>query len=338
MNVCTSNMPRLSQEERSRALGLLDAGFSVRNVARLFNVNHTTISRLRSVADMPRSGRPRCLTDADERYVRIASLRDRFRPATSIANEINRLRPTNVSAQTVRNSLHRACLRARRPEIGIPLSENHRRLRQEWATRHQRWTMARWRDVLFSDESRFNIDFADGRRRTWRRRNERFSRCCIAQRNRYGGGSVMVWGAISWNHRTELVVINGNLNAQQYCNQILHPHVIPFIRRYGQRLVFQQDNARPHTARATQQFLQTNNIAVLPRPARSPDLLPFEHVWDILGRNVRSRHNARNIQELGNALQIEWNAIPQNDIRNVIGSMRRRCNACVQAGGGHTRY
>ncbi|GFW53528.1 HTH_Tnp_Tc3_2 domain-containing protein [Trichonephila clavipes] len=39
--------------------------------------------------------------------------------------------------------------------------------------------------------------------------------------------------------------------------------------------IYQQDNARPHTARLSQQCLQ--GYDVLPWPAKSPDLSPIEH-------------------------------------------------------------
>jgi len=37
-------------------------------------------------------------------------------------------------------------------------------------------------------------------------------------------------------------------------------------------------------------------------------------------------------------LVAEWNAIPQNRIRDLIRGMRRRCEAVIDAHGRHTRY
>jgi transposase len=36
--------------------------------------------------------------------------------------------------------------------------------------------------------------------------------------------------------------------------------------------VVQQNNARPHAARVTMDYLEQNNINVLPWPSKSPDL------------------------------------------------------------------
>ena len=155
-----------------------------------------------------------------------------------------------------------------------------------------------WTNVIFSDESRFTVSSADGRQRIYRRRN---AQCCVRERDRFGRGSVMVWGAINHRFQSQLVIVNGNLNAQRYIDQILRPVVIPLIQRRGRHFQFQQDNARPHTARLTQQFPQRNGVSVLDWPSNSPDLSPIEQ-WDKLGRRVRQRRPApRNVAELSAA-------------------------------------
>jgi len=60
---------------------------------------------------------------------------------------------------------------------------------------------------------------------------------------------VKIWGAISYARKTQLVHIPGNLNAARYRDEVLTPHMLPAMNL--RREVFQHDNARPHTARAT---------------------------------------------------------------------------------------
>jgi hypothetical protein len=55
----------------------------------------------------------------------------------------------------------------------------------------------------------------------------------------------------------------------RYIDQVLRPHVVPHFARY-QNKTFQQDNARAHTARATRDFLQQNNVNVMNWPDLNP--------------------------------------------------------------------
>ena len=91
----------------------------------------------------------------------------------------------------------------------------------------------------------------------------------------------MVLGGISHRAKTDLVTIQCK-NAMRYCNEIVQPVLLPFLR-HGHAAIFQQDNARPHVARHTMNFLQANNVNVLDWPARSLDISPVEHLWDHLG-------------------------------------------------------
>lgn len=336
-------MPRLSNVQRERAVGMLQAGRSVIDIATAMGCSRRTVYDLRhrlqqsgTTADRPRSGRPRVTSRVEDRNIVLRHLRNRFLPAARTRAEMFQGR---LSAQTIRNRLRSANLHARRPSRGPILTPFHRRQRLLWAQRHLRWTQRDWNRVVFSDESRFTLRFADGRLRVWRRPNERYAQCCVQEVDRFGGGSCMAWGAFCGNNRSRLLVIHGNLTAAAYRDQVLTPELIPFMAAHGPGLQFQHDNARPHTALLTRNFLQNAGINVMDWPSRSPDLNPIEHVWDALGRGLRElRNQPQNLQELGAALQDLWRRIPNHVFTNIRQSMRRRCMAVVNARGGHTQY
>ena len=207
-----------------------------------------------------------------------------------------------------------------------------------WANQHQAWTLRNhWPHVWFSDESRFLLQRHDGRRRVYRRRGERYAAPCVDEAPPHGGGGVTVWGAISNTGRSQLVWVQGNLTAAQYIQDILQPHVLPLMGTPG--AVFQQDNARPHTAHITVAYFNNQNIRTLPWPSLSPDLSPIEHLWDELDRRLRVRNvPPATPDELFAVLQEDWETIPRQTIQHLIASMPRRCRAVIQANGGHTRY
>ena len=80
---------------------------------------------------------------------------------------------------------------------------------------------------------------------------------------------------------------------------------LPFIQFHGPNVTFMHDNARPHLAAITRQFLATNNVNVLDWPADSPDLIPIEQAWYELGRRVRRNHAIHTVKDLTAALKSE---------------------------------
>ncbi|GFX43119.1 transposable element Tcb2 transposase [Trichonephila clavipes] len=81
--------------------------------------------------------------------------------------------------------------------------------------------------------------------------------------------------------------------------------------------IFQQNNARPHTARVSQDCLRT--VTTLPWHARPPDLSPIEHIWDNLGWRVV---HPMSLNELEARLLQIWNEMSQDIIQNLMRSYR----------------
>ncbi|GFV25839.1 transposable element Tcb2 transposase [Trichonephila clavipes] len=119
----------------------------------------------------------------------------------------------------------------------------------------------------------------DNRVRVWRPRGERLNPAFALQRNTTPTAGVMVWDAIAYDTRLSLVLIRGNLTAEWYAHDILQPHVLPLMLRLP-GAIFQQDNARPPTARMSQDCLPHCYYPFW--AARSPDLSPIEPIWDHL--------------------------------------------------------
>ena len=293
-----SIMVRLTDVQRGRAIALLMQGQRQQQVANHFGVNVSTIERfvrrLREtghLADRPRSGRPRVTSRRQDRTIRLAHLLNRHLTATETALNTVGMHNRQISPKTVGSRLREIGLRARRPYVGLPLTQASRLRRMAWLTAHapRLFPMRQWRRVLFTDEFRFTLYRADGRRRVYRRRGERFADACVVERDRFGGGSVMVWGGIAHGIKSQLIIVAGNMTAVRYRDEILRPVAVPLVQQ--RNLILQQDNARPHVARVCQDFLANNNIAPLAWPPYSPDLTPIEHMWDELDRRVRKRRN-----------------------------------------------
>lgn len=157
------------------------------------NGSRMTIVRLKTrlrdtgtTNDRPRSGRPRETTLSQDRHIGIIHLRNRFVNASQTTRQTHGRHNNRISAQTVRNRLRQVGLRARRPLKGPIFTQRHRMAQLQWTRVRIRWNRQTWRQVLFTDESKFNLKFSDGRARVYRRRNERFSDACVQETDRFG--------------------------------------------------------------------------------------------------------------------------------------------------------
>ena len=78
-------------------------------------------------------------------------------------------------------------------------------------------------------------------------------------------------------------------------------------------------------ARIVEAFFQKRWVSLIPWPARSQDMPPIEHVWDIVRRRlIRQSSPAPTLDALWTRMQTAWRDIPQEDIQGIFDSMPRR--------------
>ncbi|GFS78162.1 transposable element Tcb2 transposase [Trichonephila clavipes] len=97
-----------------------------------------------------------------------------------------------VSFRTIRRRLAERHLGSWRPLRVLNFTTTHRHLHLDWCCARRNWTAAEWNQVVFSDESRFNLSSADNRVRVWRHRGERLNPAFALHRHTAPTVGVMV--------------------------------------------------------------------------------------------------------------------------------------------------
>jgi hypothetical protein len=141
-----------------------------------------------------------------------------------------------ISAPTVRSRLKERGLSAKTPATGPRLTVGYRRARLKFAHQYVNRGHNEWKNVLFTDESRFSPRSPDGREKVWRRPGERYSQCCISPRTGYNGGSIMIWAGISLEAHTDLMFVEkGAMTAHryEYILECVESHVVPYAPFIG---------------------------------------------------------------------------------------------------------
>ncbi|UYV67153.1 hypothetical protein LAZ67_4004123, partial [Cordylochernes scorpioides] len=325
---------------RGMVIGLKRAGWSIRQIAADTHLGASTVHRLwrrwleqGNVAIYRNVGATRVTSARVDRRILRQAVAAPQATCTAIPQHVQDTLDHSISTRTISRRLVANGLHSCRPLRRLPLTPPNRRQRLEWCRARSTW-MTEWHRVVFSDESRFCLSSDSRRVRVWRRRGERSNPAAIVERPTVRQRGIMVWGAIAYDSRSPLLRIQGTMTAQRYVDDVLRPVTLPYLQGVPNAL-YQQDNARPHTARISQQALQ--DVQMLPWPPYSPDLSPIEHVWDIIGRRLHALPQPRSEDELWQMVEREWRAIPQDAIRTLIDALPRRVAACIAVRGHRKR-
>ena len=232
-----------------------------------------------------------------------------------------------LSVNTVRRAIHKCKLKlyhAKKKPYVNTIQKRHRLL---WAKAHLKWTEAKWKTVLWSDKSKFEIVFGNHGRRVIR------TKALITK-----PASLMVWGCISAYGMGSLHIWKGTINAERYI-EVLEQHMLPSRWRLfqGRPCIFQQDNAKPHTASITTAWLRRRRVRVLNWSACSPDLSPIENIWRIMKQKIRQRR-PRTFEQLESNIRQEWDNIPLPKLQQLVSSVLRRFQTVVKRRGDATQW
>lgn len=335
----------LSIEIRSAIITLHKEGYSIRLIARKIHVSYkgvqNTIRRFNetgSLANRPRSGRPKCTTKQEDLTLKLISKRNRRLTAPEIRASLNMHRNKQVSLSTVKLRLKECGLFGRVAVRKPLLKPQNRRKRLEWAKKYQNFTIEDWKKVLWTDESKFEI--FGNKRRVYVRRSvkEKMMPKCVVPTIKFGGGSIMVWGSFSLCGVGNICKIEGILNKEGY-KTILSDYAIPSgLQLIGDNFIFQQDNDPKHRSKLCMDFLQSQQnegiLQIMEWPPQSPDLNPIELLWDQLDRNIRQTCPSSK-EQLWNSLQNYWKEIPKDTLSKLIERMPRICKVVIKSKGGY---
>jgi transposase len=285
-----------------------------------------------SVDDAKPTGRKRKLSTHMERTVETKMRGKRRRSSRVVARELNQQHIADVSHQTVQRTAHRRGLRALKQRKTSRLSETHKRGRLEFAKAYR---MKNWSNVIFTDEHTFK-QFKGGNPRhdfVWAKTP---SEVPVKEVERWGL-ALDVWAGISLRGKTEVAFYEGSLNAHAY-QDILENTLLPAAQdlfedeKGGWEL--QQDKATCHTAKSTQEWLESHGVDVVEEwPTKGDDINPIENLWAILDDKLATK-KFRTKKGMTKAIRQIWDEVDLPLLRNLIQSVPDRLRRIRKAEGG----
>ncbi|SPO25311.1 related to transposase [Ustilago trichophora] len=339
-------MKPISPQKRHEALKLLENGLSTRQIAHQVGMSKSMVSKIRNLTikelPIPKSGRKNKLNHLQMSWINRFVKRNPRTTLCRACQEVLQQLKVKLAPSTLCKALLFNHFRARKIVKKPLLNNKHKKDCLAFALAHRELTIDDWKTVIWSDEAKINRLGSDGKQHCWIN-TAGFSSKLVHPTLKFGGGNIMVWGAMTHKGVGSVHVVRQRMTAGIYID-ILEENLLRLLRTIGffndvTRPIFQQDNDPKHKAKIAMQWFQDNHIRLLDWPAQSLDLKPIEHLWTKLKRRL-GQYNTRpsGVLELECRVQEVWAQIPVSTCHALIESMPRRIEAVIKAKGGHTKY
>jgi transposase len=345
------NMPpktarrELEQSTKDKIIGMDITGWSCRKIAEKLDLDPSTVTKVvkryklsGSTENSARPGRPKKMTERDHRHLVDNVKKNRHATLQDITNSM----PSKVSVDTVRRALHNQGINSRIAAKKPFINQVNQAKRLVFAREHQRMTIDDWKNVLWTDESSFEIGKNSRQVHVWRTEGERFNSSCLTPSFKSGRQTVMVWGCFMWGKRGPLVILpKGSINGPKYV-EVMEEAMLDFWMEQSEErgfVVIQEDNAPIHTCKLAKKWRESREMVSLTWPPNSPDLNPIEHIWYLL-KGVIQKANPRpmTLPDLKDTIQKAWDEYNMDIMDRLVESMPARIAAVIEAHGGNTKY
>lgn len=322
-----------------------EKGKTIKDICAIVNMKKSTVYDIIKRCDnedrialMKSPGRPRKLTEHEERIilrkVKVNPKLSAPKLTTEVAREFGKVINPETVRRLLRENEYNGRVARRKPYISLCNKKKRLNFAEEYLLKPDTY----WYDVLFADESKFNIFSSDGRVMVWRKKNQELHPSNLKATVKHGGQSVMVWGCMTAFGVGDLVFIDGKLNAEKY-RDLLRTHLRQSADKLGilDSFKFYEDNDPKHRARSVQEWLLYNCPRVLHPPPQSPDLNPIENLWDELDRKVHTRP-IHGLHDLRQRLAEEWYKLSPEYLHKIVQNMPNRLRWVVKQKGNPTKY
>jgi transposase len=224
---------KINEATKHQIIGMMKLNVGPNEISKKLNISAScasrTIKRFKETGDIKdkfRSGRPRKTSIQDDRLIfRLARI-DPKASSKKIAQKLNDTLNNHITSRTVSNRLIERKLYSYVAIKKPFLKPTDRMKRINFCRQLLRLTDKQLNSIIYSDESNFEIINRKSKVLIRRFSNEKYSNRAVVPRLQGGGGSIGIWGCITFNGTGLHTLYDGRLNAERYI-EILENALIP---------------------------------------------------------------------------------------------------------------